>query len=171
MSLRLGALCALAGCAGVCLSPEQDGPGLAGTMSYTTADGARSDATLEGASTHMVSRDAIAIHGGFVDAFGRRRSYELRAHELTPGTLELTGHGEVCMPRSTGGAEVCSELAGTIDVRRLAADCYHHESGVGACIEDLDFTLSATSDWQGTRFELAAEELTTGTWGEVPCDD
>jgi hypothetical protein len=179
MSLRIAALALAAaaiaggGCTQTCLTTRQDGPGLGGTMAYTTADGTTVEATLDDAGVQMTGAAAIAVYGSFVDVFGDTRDYEVHGHDLSPtgGTSDVAGHGEVCLPRRSDGESVCSDLVGTIDVRQLSADCYHHESGVSACAETIDFTLHVTSPWQGTMFRLDGDELTIGTWVDVSCED
>jgi hypothetical protein len=164
----------LSGCDGTCQTPNQDGPGVAGTFRYTTGDGAAVDGALERmAIVHMTAAAAFSITGAFDDALGEHRTFEIDAGNFVPGMgpIDTAGLVQLCMVRATGDEPVCSDFAGTIDVRQLAADCYNHESGVGACAETIDFTLTASSAWEDTSFAIDATELTIGQWISVACED
>lgn len=86
------------------------------------------------------------------------------------GANVLEAGDELCLARQTGAAPTCSPLAGTIEVRQLASDCYQHSSGITTCANSIDVSLHATSDWQGTAFTLDAEMLTVGSWVATDCE-
>jgi len=167
------ALLLSSGCGGVCETTTQRGPGLTGTFSYATGDRATYEGRLDGMRVDMTDVAAFSFAGSFVDDYGDTRGFtvETSALEVGLGPIEVAGLADVCMPRTAGRDPVCSALAGMIDVRALAADCYHHESGVGQCAETIDFTLDASSEWEGTTFSITAEESTVGEWIDVACDD
>ena len=146
---------------------EQTGPGATGMVRYTTADGAILETELR-ASMRMTDADAVALTGELTDEWGRPRRYQLEFHALGPGMFDLAEHGSVCMPRQTGGDDVCSAVTGSIDVRRLDSECYTGNVGISSCIQTIDLSLQVTSVWQDTTFELAAVELTEGAW--APCE-
>jgi hypothetical protein len=156
---------------GRCQTVQQDGPGLTGTASYTTADGATLAATL--GDLRMSATDAVRVSGRVTDEWGRERQFHADVQAIAPMTsaVDLAGHGEACLPRETGGDDVCAPLTGTVDVRALAADCYEHESGIGACAETIDLTLHVRSDWEGTTFVVDGEMTTVGSWVDTRCDD
>jgi hypothetical protein len=174
MSLKLMvAMVPLTGCdLGTCREVQQEGPGLAGTLSYTLADGTQLPDALDHSFMEMSARDAVTLQGHFVDEWGRDRAYTVTVRQILPiGVIDLAEHGAACLPRQSGGEPICAPLAGTVDVRALAADCYEHESGIGACAETIDLTLHARSDWEGTVLTVDADMLTTGSWVDTACDD
>jgi hypothetical protein len=171
MSLRLAVVVALAApaCDGQCQEVASDGPGLTGALVYTLGDATRLTASLDRSRVDITARGEVTITGTFPDTWGRDRHYTLRIHDLTPGTFKLAGRGSLCMERQTGAEPVCSEAAGTIEVRQLAYDCFEHESGISACAETRDLTVHATSAWEGTTFELDGVELTLESWVDGEC--
>jgi hypothetical protein len=157
---------------GTCRTVQQEGPGLSGTLAYTLADGTRLDDALDHSFVEMIARDAVQVHGHFDDEWGRARAYDVTVRQISAiGVIVLADHGAACLPRQSGGEPICAPLAGTIDVRALAADCYEHESGIGACAETIDLTLHAQSAWEGTVLAVDADMLTTGSWVDTECDD
>ena len=152
-----------------CETPSQTGPGLTGSASYVLGDGSRMDSDLDMGGFARTSSGSITISADFVDAWSRKRSFDLHAGRLSVGTFDLAGRGDICLPRMTGGADVCSPLTGTIEVRALDEDCYWHDSGIGACAETMDFTIHAESAWETTLIMLDGEMFTIGTWVEEEC--
>jgi hypothetical protein len=148
---------------------DQTGPGTTGMARYTTGDGVILEDTLGPGFMRMTDADAVSLTGELTDEWGRPRRYRLELHDLGPGAFDLAGHGSLCMPRQTGGDDVCSGVAGPIDVRRLDSECYTHQSGISTCIFTIDLTLEVTSVWQATTFELDAVQLTEGAW--VECEE
>lgn len=171
MSLKSIGVLFLAACEGMdeCETVHQEGPGLSGFATYMLGDGSRLETDLGTGGYARTSAGTITIHGSFTDAFSRKRTFELDVTGMSVGTFDLEGRGSVCMQRMTNGAEVCSPLTGTIEVRALDEDCYWHESGVGSCAETIDFTIHAESVWETTQLVLGGEMQTVGSWVTEEC--
>lgn len=170
MSLKLVAMLLLVpAClrdnAGEC--PTQTGPGVSGMVRYTTGDGTILAEELS-ASLRMTEADAVVLTGRLDDEWGRRRDFRVELHALGPGMFDLAGHGSLCMPRLSGGDDVCSPVTGSIDVRQLESECYTYDNGISECLFQIDLTLHGISVWEGTTFEIDANELTVGEY--APCD-
>lgn len=171
MSLKLcAALLLVPACfpydAGEC--GTQTGPGVTGTVRYTTGDGTVLADDLS-ANLRMTDADAVVLTGSLDDEWGRRRDFRIELHALGPGMFDLAGHGSLCMARLSGGDEVCSPMTGPIDVRQLESECYTYDNGISSCIFHIDLTLHGVSVWESTTFEIDATELTVGEW--APCDE
>jgi hypothetical protein len=155
---------------GTCKEPSETGAGATGTVGYTIGDGRSTSATLAGELD--VSNDALHYEDTFVDADGASRGYTLSLTGLGANrTIDLAGHGQVCFPRQSGGADVCSDLAGTITLGALSADCSKPVQGIYSCAESVDGTLDVTSAWQGTTFALHATLAERGSWTTETCEE
>ena len=173
-TLILIAAIAMTGCevlGGSCETVEQHGPGMGGTATYTLADGTRLTKDLDYVAAPDINGDGIEAFITFEDEWGIKRAATLNIYVTELGTFDLTGNGDACMVRQTGGDEICAPLTGTIELRAYEQDCYTHSSGVGTCAETLDFTLTARSEWQGTVLTVDATMNTVGEWVEADCED
>jgi len=160
----------VAGCGAPCETIEAQPTDVTMAMRYTTADG-DSTAQIAGDAARMTARDAAAIERAFTDVWGADRTFDLALRDLVPDGTSHDPSGELCMPRQTHGEPVCAPLTGSVVVRQLAADCYEHESGIGACAETIDATLHVASDWQDTQFTLDGDVLRLERWVGTECDD
>jgi hypothetical protein len=168
--IRLAFAVVVAGCGAPCETIDSQGPGVTATLHYTTADG-DTTAPITGGGARMTARDAFTIHRAFTDVWGDDRTFDLALPGLVPDGEPHDPTGELCTARQTHAEPVCAPLTGMVTVRRLASDCYEHESGIGACAETIDATVHVVSDWQDTHFTLDGDVLRLERWVATECED
>lgn len=85
-------------------------------------------------------------------------------------TLDDATHAEACLVQKTDAAPTCLPLTGTVEVRKLDADCWTHESGISVCAENIDVTLHASSQQDGIDLHVDVDVVRTEHWTDTTCE-
>lgn len=164
----------VAGCGdGGCETVTTDRDTVRGTAVYTPGSTAEPFA-LADAKVWSMGRSALDLDVIVRSAHEGSRSVRVRLSGLStkgPQTLGGPVEGRACLVLQSDAPSTCLPLAGTVDVRRLDADCFHHESGVSVCAENVDVSLHATVDDHGVAMRLDLDVDRAQRWRDAACDD
>jgi hypothetical protein len=119
-----------------------------------------------------MGRSSLELDVNLKSANEGERAVRISLSGLTPGPSQmLTGDtlGRACLVLQTSAAPTCLTLTGVVDVRALEADCYHHESGISACAENIDVSLHAKAEDRGVSMRVDLDIVRAQQWTNTEC--
>jgi hypothetical protein len=166
----VGVVATLAACRAShpCGEVVTDRRSITGEVVYTPGS-TRTPLAMTRATLWSIGRSTLEID---IELGGGARAARLELEGLAVGTArELGGEsvGRACMVLQTGAARTCLSLRGTVEVRRLAKECFHHESGVSVCADDLDVSIHAKTEDAGVALDVDLDIVEAQRWTDPDC--